>query len=141
MRDGDSVWTMETTIPPRKPSVTKRCSSYAKRSSSKVKVGPSNTLGASTKSKPCSFRFRRRFLSSQENRMRPLYIHGVYASTESGGREAHPRQVQRIRQPGNAHEAHHRQGEHGRPRHLPQPGNPAHGEHALRGEPGREERG
>src|SRR3954466_15339274 len=84
IRDDDSVWTMETTIPARKPKVTKRCSSYAKRSSSKVKVGPSNTLGASTKSRPCSDRFGRRFLSSQENRIGMVYIHGSYASTRQG---------------------------------------------------------
>jgi hypothetical protein len=41
---------------------------------------PSNTLGASTKSNPCSFRLRRRFLSSQENRIGILYIHRAYAS-------------------------------------------------------------
>ena len=81
MRDGVSVWTRETAMSARNPSVTNRCSPYAKRSSSNVKVGPSNTLGASTKSKPWSFRFERRFFSSQENRIDLVYIHCAYAST------------------------------------------------------------
>ena len=40
-----------------------------------------NTLGASTKSKPWTFRFERRFFSSQENRIDIVYIHCVDAST------------------------------------------------------------
>ena len=47
-----SVCTIETDTPTRKPSVTNRCSRYVKRSSSKVNVGRSNTLGASMKSRP-----------------------------------------------------------------------------------------
>jgi len=54
MLSGDSVCAIDTGIPSSKPSVTKRCSSYLKRSSSKVNVAPENTFGASTKSMPCS---------------------------------------------------------------------------------------
>jgi hypothetical protein len=45
MRPFVSVWTIETGIPSSNPKVTNRCSSYRKRSSSKVKVAPSNTQG------------------------------------------------------------------------------------------------
>jgi hypothetical protein len=70
-----SVCAIDTGIPSSMLSVTKRCSSYLKRSSSNVNVGPENTAGASTKSTPCSWRFWSRFASSHSNRIYKVYIH------------------------------------------------------------------
>ncbi len=73
MRSCVSVCASDTGMPLSKPSVTKRCSSYLKRSSSNVNVGRSNTFCASTKSMPWSLRFCSLLTSSHSN-----CIYGVY---------------------------------------------------------------
>ena len=73
---GDSVCTIATGMSLSSPRETNRCSRHANRSSSNVNVGPTNTSGASMKSKPWDFRFALRLPSSHSNCIYEVYIHG-----------------------------------------------------------------